>query len=288
MTSSAPAGAVTPSGSSAGTASPSPAATTSAERPTAATPTSSTRPLDSASTPTSSTRPLDPASTPSASTPTASTRPLDPASTPSASTGDLSDLARDTPRCRPAARYCVGIHLHIVVVDGRPVQNLAWLSRQIDEAQERFAPLDVALEVRNVTALPADRRAIVSRSDRDHLGDERFAPGLAHVFVVGSLADVDGPGEIRGVHWRQRGDRQRRWVILSSIAGPLVLTHELGHFFGLPHSTYPASVMNKTEGPDRPLAERGFHERELRRMRSQRDAMLASGMLKDRKRRPSP
>lgn len=257
--------------------SPSPAPTTS---PAGTSPTSPTSPADTAPNATSPSVSGGPAATPSSPP-----RPAGP-STSASPARALDDFARDTPRCRPAARHCVGIHLHIVVVDGEPVQDIAWLSRQVDEAQERFAPIDVALEIRGVTALSADRRGIVSRSDRDHLGDGRFAPGLVHVFVVGSLADVDGPGEIRGVHWRQRGDRERRWIILSSIAGPLVLTHELGHFFGLPHSTYPASVMNKTEGPDRPLAERGFHERELPRMRRQRDAMLASGMIKARKHRP--
>ena len=106
------------------------------------------------------------------------------------------------------------------------------------------------------------------------------------MFVVGRLADVDVAGdEIRGVHWRLRGDRARRWVILSKIARSLVLTHELGHFFGLPHSSHDISVMNKTPRPPPPDgAALSFAAPEFARMRKRRDRMLGDGMLVDRAR----
>jgi len=65
-----------------------------------------------------------------------------------------------------------------------------------------------------------------------------------------------------------------------------VLAHELGHFFGLPHSKYPVSIMNKTPRDDPPHAERGFHAKELAIMTRQRDAMIADGTLELRKRWP--
>jgi hypothetical protein len=107
---------------------------------------------------------------------------------------------------------------------------------------------------------------------------------VVHVFVVGRLADVDIAGnEIRGVHWRERADRTHRWVILSKIAGSLVLPHELGHFFGLPHSTHDISLMNKTVRLTPLVSELTFAEPEVLRMRKHRDRMLGSKMLVNRK-----
>jgi len=179
----------------------------------------------------------------------------------------LAALVEATPRCT-AARRCVGIHVHMAAQGGAMAVDAEWLAGQVQEAQIRFAPLEVSFEVRAASALRPAEGAVLSRGDRDRLGAGRYEEGMIHVFVVDSLANVDEPGEIRGVHWRDREQRSRRWIILSKIAGRLVLTHELGHYFGLPHSSLPASVMNKTEGIERPLHERVFHARELKRMRA--------------------
>jgi hypothetical protein len=62
-----------------------------------------------------------------------------------------------------------------------------------------------------------------------------------------------------------------------------VLAHELGHFFGLPHSRYPISIMNKKPSPDRPAwPDLVFHPEELVIMGDRRDAMLADGTLVNR------
>ncbi|MEZ4380320.1 MAG: hypothetical protein R3A79_03170 [Nannocystaceae bacterium] len=195
----------------------------------------------------------------------------------------LVALRDATPRCDPAARHCFGLHLHVVVEEeGAPVQSLEWVTAQVAGAQDRFAEAaDASFEVVAVDALPAARRDVVSRLDRDTLGRPHFSRGVVHVFVVGSLADVDGPGEIRGVHWRDRVDTARRWVILSSIAGSMTLTHELGHFFSLPHSRYAGSIMNKRPG-DPPFAERRFHAKEAAKMRRAKAAMIGDGMLAPR------
>lgn len=194
---------------------------------------------------------------------------------------DLTAYVRETPRCDAAVGHCFGLHLHLVVTREGPVQTVAWVREQVAEANARFREIDVGFEVVAADALPASDLEIDDRAERDALGDPRFTRGVAHVFVVGRLANVDEPGEIRGVHWRFRADRTRRWVILSKIAFSLVLTHELGHFFGLPHSTYDISVMNKTVRPVAP-AELSFAAPEFARMRKHRDRMLRSGMLTKR------
>src|ERR1700749_4168966 len=56
--------------------------------------------------------------------------------------------------------------------------------------------------------------------------------------IVGSLRDVDTPALVRqGVHWHSTKSPAKHYVIVASAAGATVLAHELGHFFGNPHTT---------------------------------------------------
>jgi len=203
---------------------------------------------------------------------------------PADSPSDVSAFVDSTPRCAPAAAHCFGIHLHVVQTEGGPVQDVAWVTARIEQAQRHFALIDTSFEIVAADTLPASELEIDDRDERDALGHARFSRGVVHVFVVGRLADVDIDGnEIRGVHWRERGDRSHRWVILSKIAGSLVLPHELGHFFGLPHSTYDISLMNKTMRLTPLVSELTFAEPEVLRMRKHRDRMLGSRLLLNRK-----
>ncbi len=185
------------------------------------------------------------------------------------------------PRCSNDIGHCASIHLHIVVTEEGPIQTPEWVRDQIVQVHRHFAPIDVQMQIDAVSALPADQESIDNRSQRDALGNSRFHRGVAHVFVVGRLVNVDEPGEIYGVHWRLRSDRKKRWVILSKISSDRVLTHELGHFFGLPHSSEPISLMNKTPRIEPPYEERTFSHKEHKRMRRHRDRMFADGMLVD-------
>lgn len=192
---------------------------------------------------------------------------------------DLDAYVRDTPRCL-ATTHCFGVHLHMVVTPEGAAQDVAWVRAQVEEADRHFALIDTSFEIVAADAVPASELEIDDRDERDALGHDRFTRGVVHVFVVGRLADVDIAGnEIRGVHWRERADRTHRWIILSRIAGSLVLSHELGHFFGLPHSTYDISLMNKAVRLTAMVSELTFAEPEVARMRKHRDRMLASKML---------
>jgi hypothetical protein len=190
-----------------------------------------------------------------------------------------------SPAC--SAKHCFGIVVHVVVVGDEPVQPPAWFARQVAEANGLFARIDAGFVVAEVQSAPEELADIDTRAERDGLGrgEGEHAPHVVHVWVVRRLADVDIEGdEIRGVHWRDRADPTRRFVILSSIAPPRVLAHELGHFFGLPHSKYPISIMNKEPRTTPPAPTRSFHPKELAIMTRQRDAMIANGTLKLRKR----
>jgi hypothetical protein len=175
------------------------------------------------------------------------------------------------------------VALHVVAVDGKPVRDPGWVGAQVTEANRLFAPIGVGFEVASVETESDDRADMVSRKDRDLLGRDDHSLGVIHVYVVRSLADVDVPGEfIRGVHWRDRANTQRRWIILSSVASSLVLSHELGHFFGLPHSKHRESIMNKSPHLNPPWWQRFFVEPEQRKMAEHRDRMLSDGTLRAR------
>jgi hypothetical protein len=188
-----------------------------------------------------------------------------------------------TGRCPTDTRRCFGIALHVVHIEGEPVQTPAWFALHVAAANRLFDPIGVGFEVVSVAEAPAEKADMITRKDRDLLGRREHSRGVIHVYIVRKLGDVDIPGEvIRGVHWRDRADTSRRWVILSSIASPLVLPHELGHFFGLPHSTYDVSIMNKTPRALPAWEDRLFAEPELTKMRQRRDSMVQDKTLVER------
>ncbi len=195
----------------------------------------------------------------------------------------LRAFVTGTGQCPAAAKVCVGLHVHPVVVEGEPVQTPVWFARHLAHANQLFAPIGVGLRVAEVSPAPAEHADMKTRRQRDLLGRDDHEVGLVHVYLVHRLADVDVPGAIiRGVHWRDRaGQGVRRWVILSSIASYPVLAHELGHFFGLPHSKYRTSIMNKRKELGRPAwPDLAFHPNELAIMRGRRDAMLRDRTLR--------
>jgi hypothetical protein len=184
-----------------------------------------------------------------------------------------------TPKCPADRRYCVGLHLHLA--DGAE-QTPAWVTAALEHAHVVFAPVDVGFHVVAVDRVGPQFAVIATREQRDEIGRSRFSRGVAHMFLVAQLDDVDVAGEqIRGVHWRQRSNTDKRWIILSQIGSQVVMAHELGHFFGLPHSSYRDSIMNKKPRERPPWEQRVFVPEELEIVLHDRDAMFADGMLEN-------
>jgi hypothetical protein len=138
--------------------------------------------------------------------------------------------------------------------DGSPVVDPPWLDAQVDRANEVFGRHGVRFELLHRRPLDSRHAMLETRRDRHALGAEA-QPGVINCFVVKSLRDVDDPSRFRrGVHWHPKGFPRMHFIILSSIAGPGVLTHELGHFFGnREHSPVRGNVMSYDWGDGEPV-----------------------------------
>jgi hypothetical protein len=189
-------------------------------------------------------------------------------------------LREALPAC-PARAHCIGLQLHITARDTGLIAEPGWLAGQLAAANQHFAPLDVGFTVVGIDTLPAGVEHVATRRDRDQISAGRLAGPVLHVFIVGQLDDVDRPGQIiRGVTWHLRPNGPK-YVVLSTVAPERVLAHELGHVFGLPHSRYAVSIMNKTERAQPPVAERTFADEEIAAMRPNLARLLRAKVIAD-------
>jgi hypothetical protein len=190
---------------------------------------------------------------------------------------DLEALTRDAPRCDAARAFCFGLAFHIAVGEDGPVATADWITGQLAGANRHFAPLGVGFQITGVTPLPAAALRVKDRQQRNALG-ATIAGTVVDVFVTGQLDDVDIDGGFaRGVTWPGKGGR--KFIIISTQAPERVLAHELGHVFGLPHSRYPISIMNKTPRDEPPVEQRTFADEEIAVMRSQRSRLVRDKAL---------
>lgn len=178
---------------------------------------------------------------------------------------------------RSAPLPVLPISFAVAEVDGRPVVDDAWLETRLEWTNKVFGTRRIAFAAVASRALGQEHARLETRADRDALGPE-VRGQVINCFVVESLRDVDDPSQMRrGVHWRPRGGPAgRHYVILSSIAGPTVLAHELGHFFGNPrHSEVPGNIMSYAHGQGIPV----FDDRQARTVMAFARRFLATGEL---------
>ncbi len=190
---------------------------------------------------------------------------------------ELDALIKTAPGCDAKRTNCFGLALHVAVGDAGPIASAEWITAQLTGANKHFESLATEFRIVSIDALPASALRVEDRKERDS-----FAPlakgRVIHVFVTGRLDDIDIPGnEIYGVAWRSKTNV--KLVILSTQAWERTLAHELGHVFGLPHSTYPISIMNKSDRKDPPPEQRTFDPREIVAMKPRIAYFVKSGAL---------
>jgi hypothetical protein len=195
----------------------------------------------------------------------------------SAAHADPADLVKDLPACDKDRAHCFGIQLHVTP----DLFDAAFIAEQLEAANRHFARLGVAFQIVGADALPASGAHIATRGERDELSIDRLKGTVIHVFLIGKLDDIDEPGSIaHGVTWHRRND-DHKYILVSNNSKPRTLAHELGHFFGLPHSTYAISIMNKTTRTEPPTEKRTFADEEIAAMRPKLKQLVADKVIAD-------
>lgn len=188
-------------------------------------------------------------------------------------TSGLDAAVKNAPAC--TAKHCIPIHLHVASGDHTLVVDPEWIDAQLATADKHFAAIDVGFTIAAIDRESAMR--VTTREDRNGIVGKGLDAGRIDVYIVFRLDNIDdndvhGDGEIRGVTWHRKDDK--KYVIVSMIAGERTLAHELGHFFGLPHSTYAISIMNKKPREEPPQEQRTFHPDEIETMKGELKRLL--------------
>jgi len=196
---------------------------------------------------------------------------------PSLAFASIALAAAATPAQQPALPT-LPLSITVAEHEGASVVSDAWIDTQVENANTIFAPVGVSFRVVDRASMGAEHARLETRRDRHALG-ALLHPQVIDWFIVLSLRDVDEPSRYRqGVHWRPLGDgipRGAHVVIVSSIAGPHVLAHELGHYFGNGHSEVPGNIMSYERGDVPPF----FDETQARRIRTSARRFLRRGEL---------
>lgn len=190
---------------------------------------------------------------------------------------DRTAIVTAAPTCVAGRAHCFGIRLHVPRgEDGAMIADPAWFAAQLALANKLFEPIDTSFQIEEVEFLDTTTARIDDREERTSLA--KYIRGtVVDVFLTGYLVDVDKPEAFAyGVTWHTK---RGKLIIVSTMGRDRTLAHELGHVFGLPHSKYPESIMNKAPRDTPPPEERRFADPEIKKMRATLKQLLRDKVL---------
>lgn len=168
------------------------------------------------------------------------------------------------------------ISIAVALEGGKPARDDAWITQQIEDANQLYASTRIRFRWTQRREIPATFATMHTRADRDSLAP-LVEKNVIDVFVVAALEDVDEPGRYRkGVAWTSK-PTNKRFLILSGAAPRNVLAHELGHFFGNGHSDVPDNLMSYTRTGGRVFLD----DAQIERVNLFAQRFLAAGRLTD-------
>ena len=190
---------------------------------------------------------------------------------------DVAAITDAVPPCDAKVAHCYALQLHVAVDGDGPVVTPAFIAGQVAVANKHFAAIDVAFQLAAVVEHTTPE--VLTRKDRDTVARTRKGPPVIDVFLVAKLGDIDvKDAEINGVAWKVP-KKAHKVIFVSAKAWDRTLAHELGHIFGLQHSSYDISIMNKTPRDEPPLDKRTFADEELAIMRAQRKRLVRDKVI---------
>lgn len=161
--------------------------------------------------------------------------------------------------------------LTIHIATSTPEDSDFRIASYLKTANEHFAAAGVSFIENARNTLPSAFAILESQRER-HLLKKYFVPNTINVFVVDEIDDPTPSeatkkaaawqgrkptGRLAGAHIEYKGKKPGTYILLSRDGNNLTLTHELGHFFGTPHSKDKMNIMSY--GADR----QSFSEKQI-------------------------